>query len=75
MILCELIRAENKWPIWPADLVYATAILAEESGEAIRAALNISVGEASISDLRKELVQTGAMAVRCLINLPVKSAP
>ena len=69
LILAEKRRAERKFPAWPRDPVHAVAILAEESGEAVKAALDYCYLSGSLDDLRDELIQTGAMAVRCLEHL------
>ena len=65
----ELASAQAKYPAWPDDLIHAVAILNEESGEVIRAALNHVYHDESIEHVRHELIQTGAMAIRCLLNL------
>lgn len=73
-ILNELERAENKFPKWPDDIIHAGAIVAEESGELIRACLNREYAKDGESDVQlldecqKEAVQTGAMAFRFLKN-------
>ena len=68
-VLDELCRAEAKYPDWPTDLIHQVAIMQEESGEAIRAALNHVYHGEPIEDVRAELVQTAAMCLRCLKNL------
>ena len=69
-MLIELIRAENLHPVWPADVVHQVAILNEEAGEAMRAALRSYYNEGgTVEQVRTELIQTGAMAIRALINL------
>ena len=68
-VLDELLRAETKYPDWPADLIHQVAIMQEESGEAIRAALNHVYHGEPIEDVRAELVQTAAMCLRCLKNM------
>ena len=68
-IVAELLRAEAKYPAWPADLIHQVAIMQEESGEAIRAALNHVYHGEPIEELRAELVQTAAMCLRCLKNM------
>jgi hypothetical protein len=69
-VLDELDRAEHKFPAWPTDIIHQVSIMQEESGEAIRAALNHVYHGAPLDDLKKELIQTGAMVIRCLKNLP-----
>jgi len=68
-IMIELSRAETKFPLWPSDPVHAAAIMAEEAGEALRAANNVRWHNGSMAELRKKLIQTGAMVLRCLKNL------
>lgn len=46
----ELDRAQSLHPRWPADIVHAAGIVAEESGELIRAALRYSYGEGGTLD-------------------------
>ena len=69
IILAELLRAEAKYPAWPTDLIHQVAIMQEESGEAIRAALNHVYHGEPLADVRGELVQTAAMCLRCLKNM------
>ena len=69
-ILIELARAERLHPYWPTDIVHQTAIMAEESGEAVRAAIRCHYDEGgSIDDLRTELTQCAALCLRCLVTL------
>ena len=69
LIIEELIRAEEKFPEWPEDIVHGVAILIEEAGESMQAALDYVYLEGDIDRIRKELIQVGAMAIRNLINL------
>jgi hypothetical protein len=77
LIFDELEKAERKHPLFPTDPIHAVAIMEEESGETMRAALRVVYENGDIDELKKELIQAGAMAVRCLINLhnfkPAKS--
>ena len=68
-ILQEVERAEGKHPDWPDDVIHAVAIVAEESGEAVRAALNHVYHGGAIDDVCTELVQTAATCIRALDNL------
>ena len=62
----EYEKAVIKYPDFPSDLIHCVAIMNEESGESIRAALNHVYHGDDINELRKELIQTGAMVIRCL---------
>lgn len=76
MIFDELRKAEVKHPGWPTDPIHATAILCEESGEATQAAIDHVYADGSVEDLKTELAQTGAMALRALLHLiPQQEAP
>jgi len=70
-IVDEYYSACKQHPHWPTDIVHQTAIMMEEAGESIREALRIEYKEgACLDDLKKEVIQTGAMCLRLLINLP-----
>jgi len=72
-MLDELRSAEQKFPGWPDDIVHASAIVAEEAGELVKAALDRHYGRAADDDeLIREGVQTAAMALRFLLNLKLK---
>ena len=67
--IAELSRATIKHPHWPDDKIHAVAIMNEEAGEAIRAVLDHVYAGKSIDEVKNELIQTGAMCLRCLINM------
>lgn len=75
VIISEVERAEILYPVWPApmrrgDHVWAAAILCEEAGEVLKAALNWQAHEkGTVEDMRDEAIQTAAMAIRFLANL------
>lgn len=68
-IFYALRKAETKFPGWPDDVVHGAAIMAEEAGESVKAALDLYYGRGDIANLKKEVAQTGAMAIRFLIYL------
>jgi hypothetical protein len=67
--LNELLSAELKHPIFPADVVHQVSIMVEEAGEALKAANSYSHEGAPIENIRDELLHTGAMVYRCLMHL------
>lgn len=68
-MLKELERAKSKHPTWPTDIVHQVAVMVEEAGEALRAVLNSAYEGGNIEEVRREVIQTGAMAIRVLMNL------
>jgi len=70
-ITCEVIRAEDKWPQWPENTFNQICIVAEESGEAVRAVneYHNDMTESNFKAIQTELIQTAAMCVRMIKNL------
>jgi hypothetical protein len=68
-IVAELEQAERKFPGFPTDPVHAAAIIVEEAGELQQAALQFTYEGGGFDCLYKEAVQTGAMALRFLLNI------
>lgn len=76
-VLDELAAAEGAWPGWPQDAIHGAAVLAEEAGEVVQAALQLTYRHAMMTEgqrtqrehLREELLQTAAMALRNLVAL------
>lgn len=69
-ILLELDTAREKFPTWPRCGIDAAAIVGEEAGELTRACLQATYEGGTIEKCRKEAVQTAAMAIQFLLNLP-----
>lgn len=67
----ELERATAKFPTWPARGIDAAAIVAEESGELQRAVLQATYEGGSVEAVQAEAIETAAMAIQFLLNLPV----
>ena len=69
-ILKEFERAITIYPDFPVDPVHAAAIVAEESGELIKAALELVYeSKGNYDTLATEAIQTAAMALRFLVHL------
>lgn len=69
LIVAELDKAMRKHSHWPdADIIHAAAIVAEESGELVRASLQYHYEGGDHAETTKEAIQTGAMAIRFLLN-------
>lgn len=70
MIIEELRKAEEKFPGFPKDLVHCASIVAEECGEMIKSALDFHYGRTKdLEELKEEIAQTGAMALRFLLRV------
>lgn len=67
----ELFRATKKFPTWPTDPIHAAAVLGEEFGELMQATLEHTYepDKSSFDDVRKEAIQTAAMALRFVLSL------
>jgi len=66
LILAELARARKKHPKWPPDKIHQAAIVAEEAGELVQAALDARYSGGSQSDIDKEASHVGATVIRLL---------
>ena len=72
----ELRQAKKAHPNWPDHVAAQAGIVCEESGELMRAALQIKYERKAGSELekqkdalKKEAIQTAAMAIRFLQNI------
>ncbi len=69
LILKELKLAEQKHPGFPTDPIHMVAIMAEETGESIQVAIDLVYNDGDFGKLITEVAQSGAMAIRVLMNL------
>ncbi|OWF73311.1 hypothetical protein B4902_08510 [Yersinia frederiksenii] len=74
-IIHEAVRAADIHPKWPTDVVHAVSILTEESGELMKAAIEYHYNNGDIEAVREEAIQTGAMALRVLLNIDKYKRP
>ena len=65
-VVKEVVDARLKHPSWPGDVVYAAAIVQEESGELMRAAVQNAMEGGTIDACDKEAIQTAATCIRFL---------
>lgn len=69
--LCELHRTRQLYPLWPADLVHAAAVVTEEAGEVLKAANDVQWhNKSSREELTRETIQMIAMGIRLLCDTP-----
>lgn len=72
-IQAEIDRAVRKFPTWPTDALHALAVLGEEYGELNKAVLQLAYEPhkegSSVAEVRKEAIQTAAMALRFVMSL------
>jgi len=78
-ILEEYLRACNCHPAYPDDVVFAASIVVEEAGELLKEANDIRFDIDTVQrreNLQTEAIQTGAMAIRFLMEIGnLKGAP
>lgn len=67
-VLAEVDRAERKHPCWPSDVIHAAAIVAEESGEMMRAAVRATYEDGGLAEAEAECIQVAATALRFLMH-------
>ncbi|WP_392433170.1 hypothetical protein ACF3VQ_01935 [Yersinia sp. HM-2024] len=68
-IIDEVVRASAIHPQWPTDALHAVSILSEKSGDLTDAAVNYHYHDGDLEAIRHEAIQTGAMALRVLLNI------
>lgn len=66
----ELQTAQEKHPVWPKDHIHKAAIVAEECGELVQAALKYKYEKGQYYQMHREAFQTAAMCFRFLLNTP-----
>ncbi len=67
----EVLRATIKFPTWPTDPLHALSVLGEEYGELNKEVLQLvyEPHKSSEEEVRKEAIQTAAMAIRFIMSL------
>lgn len=70
-IVAEVERAMRKFPTWPTDPLHALAVLGEEFGELTKDVLQLTYEphKTNAANVRKEAIQTAAMALRFAASL------
>lgn len=70
-IINEVKRATWKFPTWPTDPLHALAVLGEEFGELTKEVVQLTYEphKTSPEEVRKEAIQTAAMALRFAMSL------
>lgn len=75
LIMASLAACEKKHPKWPKDHIHQAAIVAEESGELMRATLQHKYEGGRFYEMHNEAAHTGAMAIRFIKNMPNMRLP
>lgn len=66
IVLAEVNRARKVHPLWPTDPIHAAAIVAEESGELVRASLRVTYEGGTPDEITREAMHTAATCIRLL---------
>ena len=69
MIIDGLERARGKFPKYPIDVIHAAAIVGEETGELLQAAIQRTYEGGTREKLIREAVHSGAMALEFLLMI------
>jgi len=71
LALAEVEKATRKFPTWPTDPLHALGVLGEEFGELTKDVLQMAYepNKTNAGNVRKEAIQTAAMALRFLASL------
>lgn len=68
LIKIEMDMATRKHPEWPEDIIHAAGILAEETGELLKACLDLVYFGGTKRHVRDEAISVATMAERFLLN-------
>lgn len=68
----ELQSAREKHPNWPKDLIHRAAIVGEEAGELLQAALQYKYEKGQYYKQHVEAMHTAATCLRFLVETPEK---
>jgi hypothetical protein len=70
-VFAEIERAVAKFPTWPTDPLHALAVLGEEFGELTKEVVQLTYEphKSTPETVRKEAIQTAAMALRFVLSL------
>ena len=74
LIIEEYNRAKAMYPAWPADKIHAAAVVVEECGELMQAAIDHEYPTCNhrgdtVERMKREAIQTAAMCLRFLEGL------
>ena len=74
-VLDEIVRAHEKFPSWPSDIIHASAIVAEKNGKLTQATLKSLYEQGNPFDAEKEAIQVACTALRFLNNMAQYKKP
>lgn len=68
LVITELNASRQKHKVMGIDYVHAAAVVSEEAGELVRAALLVTYENGRYYEMHKEAVQVSAMGLRFLLD-------
>lgn len=68
IIVSAMDYACEKHPAWPEDYIHQSAIVAEEAGEMVQKALQLTYERGRLFDIHNEAIQTAAVGLRFLVE-------